>query len=577
MEKGMKIKLVAGAFLAGAFASLALAGMLLAQQSYAYKEDITVINIDGVPLSATVYYPCGFTPTGSYPAVIVSHGDGAMKEVMSLFSQELVKRGWIVVAYDYRNHGQSGNEPGSVGNVYDTEAIFDHVKNIIPQVNDSRIGLLGHSRGGLTSMQLSNLHAAEIAATVDIAGPAYNMVTLNTTQPRNLLVIAGDEDVNVPPYEALKILNDTTGGGNTPDLLYGSFSLGTARKLHWVDAGHTKILFMKETYVEAVEWFEMAFFGSVRYPVSTTYEAQIAVMAVTAGLGILCFFWAIFAVHHVLDAKKVIKHDTPARVEGEKSTGKKLLPLETLAFAAAIGGVSAGIILLLRIFDLEWGDILMFGTLVPTTYLVYYSIVPLLVIGGAALGFWGIRKVIMKQWSKRGKKWASKAYQTSVKGRGLTSAGLGAGFFLLLYAVIGIISFPLANTFLNPNRMFLFLYLALLLLVPNLACALLTFEGIQTKFPRRYFQDSWATLLLGILGRGIVIGALYLVNVLSTRTLHVGVMYLDTLMALILFMALNVFISTVSYHYFRSVIQEIVFNTLVIAWILTCLGNMVIF
>lgn len=562
METHVKIKFVVGIIMASLFASLAVAGEVLDQQAYSSKEHVMIPNADGVPLSTVVYYPRGFTPASTYPAIIVSHGDVLMKEMMAFFSLELVNRGWIVVAYDFRNHGQSGIGPGGTGTVYDTQAIFQHVWDTMPFVNQSAIGLLGHSRGGLTSMKLSEFAASQIAATVNVAGPAWN-VTLNQTQPRNLLIIAGDEDVNVLPAHTLQILYNATGGGLTVDHLYGDFASGTARKLHYVAGGHTKILFLRETYTEAITWFEHTFYGAVRSPVSTSFETRLVITIATAIFGFATIFWGFFAVHHVLVARQIVQHrvmDDPT--PGRKKRVARALAVNAFLLPASIGGASAGIYLLLRAAGLDSATSLGFHDLVPATDYIMSSILPILVAGVVAMLAWAMLRVARRVLARREVVLAAPAFTTIRAGKAATSLALGVGFFVLFYYVVSIAASPLFNTLLNPNRLILFLYLAMMLLVPSLGWALLTFDGIQGLFPKRHFQDSWVTLLLGMVGRGIAVGIL-----LATR-----LFYMDTLVFFLIFMGAGLIFSMVSFHYFRDPLQEAVFNTLLLAWVFTSVG-----
>jgi hypothetical protein len=144
--------------------------------------------------------------------------------------------------------------------------------------------------------------------------------------------------------------------------------------------------------------------------------------------------------------------------------------------------------------------------------------------------------------------------------------GLGIGMFVLMYYMTSILATPLYDTRINPSRFPLFFYLVLLLLIPSLASSLLTFDGIQSKFKTRHFQDVWVTLAIGIAGRGIIIGALVIL-----RT-----MYLDSIVFFIVFMAADLFFSLVSFHYFRSALQEAIFNSLLLAWVFTCLGYILV-
>ncbi|MFX0098679.1 MAG: hypothetical protein ACFFCS_03790 [Candidatus Hodarchaeota archaeon] len=107
MQVHLRIKIIAGLVVLGAFFSITLVNQGLTAQHYSKKETIEITTDDGVTISTTVFYPKSFSESGNYPAIISAHGDGASKEVMNLACIELVKRGWIVYNFDFRNHGHS--------------------------------------------------------------------------------------------------------------------------------------------------------------------------------------------------------------------------------------------------------------------------------------------------------------------------------------------------------------------------------------------------------------------------------------------------------------------------------------
>ena len=50
---------------------------------------------------ANVYTPAGYDPNGSYPAVVVAHPNGGMKDqVAGNYAQKLAENGYIALAFD---------------------------------------------------------------------------------------------------------------------------------------------------------------------------------------------------------------------------------------------------------------------------------------------------------------------------------------------------------------------------------------------------------------------------------------------------------------------------------------------
>lgn len=64
---------------------------------------------------ANVYTPAGYDPSKSYPAVVVAHPNGGVKEqVAGNYAQKLAENGYIALAFDAAYQGESGGEPRMV-------------------------------------------------------------------------------------------------------------------------------------------------------------------------------------------------------------------------------------------------------------------------------------------------------------------------------------------------------------------------------------------------------------------------------------------------------------------------------
>ena len=64
----------------------------------------------GVPLYGKLFLPKGFTPTGSYPAVVVGHGINALSIGIEKFASRFAERD-VAMAIDYQSYGFSGSGP----------------------------------------------------------------------------------------------------------------------------------------------------------------------------------------------------------------------------------------------------------------------------------------------------------------------------------------------------------------------------------------------------------------------------------------------------------------------------------
>lgn len=72
-------------------------------------------NLHGIQIAANVYTPAHYNPAQKYPAVVVAHPNGGVKEqVAGLYAQRLAEQGYITITADAAYQGASGGMPRSV-------------------------------------------------------------------------------------------------------------------------------------------------------------------------------------------------------------------------------------------------------------------------------------------------------------------------------------------------------------------------------------------------------------------------------------------------------------------------------
>lgn len=115
-----------------------------------YKiKDITIV--------ANVYTPANFDSSKEYPAIIIAHPNGGVKEqVAGLYAQRLADQGHITITADAAYQGASGGEPRNVdkpaNRIEDIHAMADFISQY-KGVNTARLGLLGICGGGGYSLK----------------------------------------------------------------------------------------------------------------------------------------------------------------------------------------------------------------------------------------------------------------------------------------------------------------------------------------------------------------------------------------------------------------------------------------
>lgn len=108
--------------------------------------------LNGLDIAANVYTPANYNPQQTYPAVVVAHPNGGVKEqVAGLYAQRLAERGYITIAADAAYQGGSGGQPRNVDKpmhrVDDIHGMADFISRY-PGVDAAHLGLLGICGGG---------------------------------------------------------------------------------------------------------------------------------------------------------------------------------------------------------------------------------------------------------------------------------------------------------------------------------------------------------------------------------------------------------------------------------------------
>lgn len=108
--------------------------------------------LNSIEISANVYTPANYDPAKKYPAVVVAHPNGGVKEqVAGLYAQRLAESGYIAIAADAAYQGASGGQPRNVdkpaNRIEDIRGMADFITQYAG-VDASRLGLLGICGGG---------------------------------------------------------------------------------------------------------------------------------------------------------------------------------------------------------------------------------------------------------------------------------------------------------------------------------------------------------------------------------------------------------------------------------------------
>lgn len=116
--------------------------------------------LNGLKIAANVYTPADYDPAKSYPALVVAHPNGGVKEqVAGLYSQRMAEQGYICLAFDAAFQGASEGEPRNTdkpaSRIEDIRRAADILMQY-PGVDPKRLGILGICGGGGYTLKAVN-------------------------------------------------------------------------------------------------------------------------------------------------------------------------------------------------------------------------------------------------------------------------------------------------------------------------------------------------------------------------------------------------------------------------------------
>lgn len=108
--------------------------------------------LNGIDIAANVYTPADYDEAKKYPAIVVAHPNGGVKEqAAGLYAQRLAEAGFISIAADAAYQGASGGEPRHTDKpafrTDDIRGMADFISTYAG-VDASRLGVLGICGGG---------------------------------------------------------------------------------------------------------------------------------------------------------------------------------------------------------------------------------------------------------------------------------------------------------------------------------------------------------------------------------------------------------------------------------------------
>jgi pimeloyl-ACP methyl ester carboxylesterase len=223
-----------------------------------------------------------FTLSGTYPVpvlemrpasgetplvAIVAHGFAGSKELMTSFGVELARAGITAYLFDFPGHGASPvaipansyNHANGQINLTALSEVVDYARTHNAATRTPRLILLGHSMGTAAVGDYALAHPdPALVATILVSPVGQEHPT--TTQPRNLLLLAGQDDLPTVLSDSTRLQRLGCGVASSQSLPVqcGDPAAGTGRRsVVLAGLNHITILTASPTFQEMLNWLHV--------------------------------------------------------------------------------------------------------------------------------------------------------------------------------------------------------------------------------------------------------------------------------------------------------------------------------
>ncbi|MEM6686842.1 MAG: CocE/NonD family hydrolase, partial [Bacteroidota bacterium] len=115
---------------------------------------------EGLNVVGNLYYPANYQEGTAYPAIVCSGSWTTVKEQMAgLYAERFAAEGFITLAFDFRNYGESEGEPRAWENpamkIQDIKNAVAYLQTL-PEVDNANIGAFGVCAGSMYTLMAAS-------------------------------------------------------------------------------------------------------------------------------------------------------------------------------------------------------------------------------------------------------------------------------------------------------------------------------------------------------------------------------------------------------------------------------------
>jgi len=241
---------------------------------FPYKVEEVAYSKNGLQYGGTLTIPQG---GGTYPAIVLISGSGQQDRDETLFNHKpfavladaLTRDGFIVLRVDDRGIGNSSGSftaSTSADFATDVSTSVDYLKTR-REVNDKKIGLLGHSEGGMIAPMVASSRK-DISFIVLLAAPGVKIMDLMAEQNAAVMRSAGIDSlfsesfkpVYIQMIDALVNAPDTTAAMNKASQVLTNWQAtadtNNLRKLGFKSGDDNRQYIRQQMSVVSTPWFK---------------------------------------------------------------------------------------------------------------------------------------------------------------------------------------------------------------------------------------------------------------------------------------------------------------------------------